>query len=72
MIRRGVDETVARKVSGHKTAKIFRLCDITSERDLADATKKIELGRQVAATEKTEPAHSGTAATSTKTDTLAF
>jgi len=59
MTRRGVSETVAMRISGHKTASVFRRYDITDERDLADATDKIELGRQVSAT-------------STKTDTVAI
>ncbi len=48
MTRRGISETVAMKISGHKTASVFRRYDITDERDLAEATRKIEAGRQVA------------------------
>ena len=48
MTRRGISETVAMKISGHKTAHVFRRYNITDERDLAEATKKIEAGRQVA------------------------
>lgn len=62
MTRRGVTETVAMKISGHRTASVFRRYDITDERDLADATAKIELGRQVSIP--------GTG-TDTKTDTSA-
>jgi integrase len=61
MTRRGVSETVAMRISGHKTASVFRRYDITDERDLADATAKIELGRQV----------STPAQTDTKTSTVA-
>ena len=38
---------VAMKISGHKTASVFGRYDITDERDLAEATRKIEAGRQV-------------------------
>jgi integrase len=76
LMRHGVSQTVAMRISGHKTASVFRRYDIVDEQDLADATQKIELGRQVAAAEKTEPSQSdgtGTGTgTSTKTDTLAF
>jgi hypothetical protein len=47
MTRRGISETVAMKISGHKTAHVFRRYNITDERDLAEATKKIEAGRQI-------------------------
>jgi integrase len=63
MIRRGVSETVAMKISGHKTAHVFRRYNITNEHDLAEATRKIEAGRQ------------GTFAvseTDTKTDTPSY
>jgi integrase len=48
MTRRGISETVAMKISGHKTAHVFRRYNITDEHDLAEATKKIEAGRQPA------------------------
>lgn len=45
MVRRGISETVAMKISGHLSANVFRRYDITSEADLADAARKIEAGR---------------------------
>lgn len=60
MTRRGVSETVAMKISGHKTASVFRRYDITDERDLADATAKIELGRQIPTADSTSTATSTT------------
>ena len=42
LIRAGVTEHVAMKISGHKTASVFRRYDIVDARDLADAAKKIE------------------------------
>jgi integrase len=67
MTRRGVSETVAMKISGHKTASVFRRYNITDERDLAEATRKIELGRQVSTATET-----GSIGTDTKTDTPAI
>jgi integrase len=51
MTRRGVSQTVAMRISGHKTASVFRRYDIVDERDLADATDKIEHRGQVSATD---------------------
>ena len=42
LIRSGVYETVAMKVTGHKTRMVFKTYNLTDERDLADATRKIE------------------------------
>ena len=42
LIRAGVTETVAMKITGHKTRNVFDRYNITSERDLADAARKIE------------------------------
>ena len=41
MVRKGISETVAMRLSGHKTMSVFRRYDITSTDDLRDAANKL-------------------------------
>jgi integrase len=54
MTRRGVNDTTAMKISGHKTRSVFMRYNIVDERDLAEAARLIEAGRQSVAAAKTD------------------
>ena len=40
-VRSGVPETIAMRITGHKTRSVFDQCDIVSDTDLKNATQKI-------------------------------
>jgi hypothetical protein len=42
LVRAGVPDTIAMKVTGHKTRAVFDRYDITSEEDLAEAARKLQ------------------------------
>jgi len=42
--RTGVSDTVAMKLTGHKTRSVFNRYNITNEEDLAEAARKLQAG----------------------------
>jgi hypothetical protein len=46
MVRSGVPQSVAMKISGHKTESMFRRYDIASEDDLRHAMQSLERYRE--------------------------
>ncbi len=42
MIRAGVPQSVAKRISGHKTDEVFHRYDIVSDEDLREASRKVE------------------------------
>jgi hypothetical protein len=46
LVRSGISEHLAMKISGHKTCSTFDRYDIVSDSDLKDAARKLEVARQ--------------------------
>jgi integrase len=54
MVRAGIPEVVCMAISGHKTRAVFDRYNIVSDRDLADAAKKLELSYRQAKVAETQ------------------
>ena len=53
--RLGIAESVATKITGHKTPSIFKRCDITDESDLIEVAARLDQKRQLAENKSHEP-----------------
>lgn len=53
MVRAGVPQSVAMKISGHRTAAIFRRYDITTEADIREAVRKTQVHLRTQPAERT-------------------
>jgi integrase len=70
MDRRGVPQTTAMKISGHRTIEVWRRYNLGNEKDLEQATARIERGRQVSqADTETDTKTSTSAISNENTDT---
>ncbi|MBA4423392.1 MAG: hypothetical protein C0390_09910 [Syntrophus sp. (in: bacteria)] len=55
LVRSGVSETVAMRISGHKTRSIFQRCNITNEDDLKQAAQRLDTHlKEIEETRQTE------------------